>query len=41
MQFIAAADIGKVVARILASPETFQSRTIEIAGDAVQGCSTL
>ncbi len=37
MQFIAAADIGKVVARIFASPETFRSRTIEIAGDAVTG----
>lgn len=37
MQFIAAADIGKVVARIFAYPETFRSQTIEIAGDAVSG----
>ena len=37
MQFIAAADIGKVVARILANVEAFQSRTVEIAGDAVSG----
>jgi uncharacterized protein YbjT (DUF2867 family) len=37
MQFIAAEDIGKIVARIFAAPERFANRTIEIAGDAVTG----
>ena len=37
MQFIAAEDIGKIVARIFSAPEVFSSRTIEIAGDAVTG----
>ena len=37
MQFIAAEDIGKIVARIFAAPELFANRTIEIAGDAVTG----
>lgn len=37
MQFIAVADIGKIVAGIFADPATWASRTIEIAGDAVTG----
>ncbi len=37
MQFIAAEDIGKIVARIFADREAFRSRTIEIAGDTVTG----
>lgn len=37
MQFIAVADIGRVVAAIFADPAAFRSRTIEIAGDAVTG----
>lgn len=37
MQFIAVADIGKIVADVLADPAKFGSRTIEIAGDAVTG----
>jgi len=37
MQFIAAEDIGKILARALADREAFRSRTIEIAGDTVTG----
>ncbi|GGB36874.1 NmrA family transcriptional regulator [Tistrella bauzanensis] len=37
MQFIAADDIGKIVALIFADPERFAGRTIEIAGDEVTG----
>lgn len=37
MQFIAADDIGKIVASIFADPERFAGRTIEIAGDEVTG----
>ena len=37
MQFIAVADIGKIVAAIFANPAAFRSRTIEIAGDAATG----
>lgn len=35
MQFIAATDIGRVVARMFADADAFQSRRVEIAGDAV------
>ena len=37
MQFIAVADIGRIVAAIFADPAAFRLRTIEIAGDAVTG----
>jgi uncharacterized protein YbjT (DUF2867 family) len=37
MQFIAADDIGKIVASIFADPERFAGRTIEISGDEVTG----
>ena len=37
MQFIAAADIGRITAAIFADPAAFRSRTVEIAGDAVTG----
>ena len=37
MQFIAVADIGRIVAAIFADPAKFASRTIEIAGDAATG----
>lgn len=37
MQFIAVADIGRIVAAIFADPAAFRSRTVEIAGDAVTG----
>lgn len=35
MQFIAVEDIGRIVAGILAEPDRFASRTLEIAGDEV------
>jgi uncharacterized protein YbjT (DUF2867 family) len=37
MQFIAAVDIGCIVAAIFALPEHYVGRTIEIAGDSVTG----
>lgn len=37
MQFIAVADIGRIVAAIFAAPATFRSRPIKIAGDAATG----
>ncbi|WP_010630011.1 NmrA/HSCARG family protein [Halomonas sp. KM-1] len=37
MQFIAADDIGKIVASTFADPERFAGQTIEIAGDEVTG----
>lgn len=37
MQFIAAADIGRVAAGVLADPERLAGRTIEIAGDTLTG----
>ena len=37
MQFIAAADIGRVAARMFADADAFRSRTVEVAGDAVTG----
>jgi uncharacterized protein YbjT (DUF2867 family) len=37
MQFIAAQDIGKIVARIFGNPAKFGGQTLEIAGDAVTG----
>jgi uncharacterized protein YbjT (DUF2867 family) len=37
MQFIAVADIGKIVATNFSDPAAYASRTIEIAGDAVTG----
>lgn len=37
MQFIAVADIGRIAAAIFTDPAAFQSRTVEIAGDAVTG----
>jgi uncharacterized protein YbjT (DUF2867 family) len=37
MQFIAAEDIGKIVAGIFADPAKFAAQTIEIAGDQVTG----
>jgi uncharacterized protein YbjT (DUF2867 family) len=37
MQFIAAEDIGKLVARLFAEHERFRGQTIELAGDALTG----
>lgn len=37
MQFIAADDIGKIVALVFTDPERFAGKTIEIAGDEVTG----
>lgn len=37
MQFIAVADIGKIVATVLADEDRFGGKTFEIAGDAVTG----
>lgn len=37
MQFIAAQDIGKIVASIFGDPAKFAGQTLEIAGDAVTG----
>ncbi|MGH8881537.1 MAG: NmrA/HSCARG family protein, partial [Stackebrandtia sp.] len=37
MQFIAARDIGRIVAAVFGSPESYVGRTMEIAGDALTG----
>jgi uncharacterized protein YbjT (DUF2867 family) len=37
MQFIAAADIGRIIAMVLARPERFVGRTMEIASDFITG----
>ncbi|MFF0345140.1 NmrA/HSCARG family protein [Kribbella sp. NPDC004875] len=37
MQFIAVRDIGRIVAAVFSSPESYAGRTMEIAGDALTG----
>ncbi|SDN98350.1 Uncharacterized conserved protein YbjT, contains NAD(P)-binding and DUF2867 domains [Klenkia soli] len=37
MQFIAARDVGRVVAQVLAAPSRWAGRTVELAGDALTG----
>lgn len=37
MQFIAVRDIGRIVAAVFGSPESYAGRTMEIAGDALTG----
>ena len=37
MQFIAVRDIGRIVARIVESPDRYRGRTLDIAGDELTG----
>lgn len=37
MQFIAARDVGRVVAQVFADPSRWAGRTVEVAGDALTG----
>ncbi|NDV86818.1 NmrA family NAD(P)-binding protein [Aurantimonas aggregata] len=41
MQFIAVADIGKIVATVFADPDRFGGQSFEIAGDRALGTSKL